>query len=181
LCLPARTTATVPGVAPLRAFWDYSGPVRSLILRAKDKPQGGEAAALFCAAASAWSSGFPVASHHLLIPAPSSRRRAATLPARWALHMGRTHGLRVADLLRRRLRRPPQSTLDGPARRTNLREAIAVCARGRALLRDPAGDHAMVWIVDDVATTGATLEECARALRVAGCTRVGALVLARVP
>ncbi len=180
-CLPARTAANVPGVAPLRALWDYSGPVRSLILRAKDRPQGREAAALFSAATAAWSAAFPGASPDLLIPAPSSRRRAATLPARWAAHMGRTRGLRVANLLRRRLRRPPQSTLDGPARRSNLRGAIEVRALRPALAEDLACGHAMVWIVDDVATTGATLEECARALRAAGCTRVGALVLARVP
>ena len=35
-------------------------------------------------------------------------------------------------------------------------------------------------LVDDVVTTGSTLSSAARALRAAGCARVGAVALARV-
>jgi predicted amidophosphoribosyltransferase len=38
-----------------------------------------------------------------------------------------------------------------------------------------------VTIVDDVATTGATLAACATALRAAGARQVGALAYARTP
>ncbi|HEX2922493.1 MAG TPA: hypothetical protein VHS28_00515 [Chloroflexota bacterium] len=34
-------------------------------------------------------------------------------------------------------------------------------------------------VVDDVCTTGATLEDCARALREAGCSSVWGIVVAR--
>ncbi|MDX1444503.1 MAG: ComF family protein, partial [Gammaproteobacteria bacterium] len=64
-----------------------------------------------------------------------------------------------------------QSGLDRKARRRNLRNAFV--ARG-----DFPGH---VAIIDDVTTTGATLEEVARVLLKAGAQRVDAWVLARTP
>jgi predicted amidophosphoribosyltransferase len=82
--------------------------------------------------------------------------------------------------LRRARERPPQSRLDGPARRANLHGAMTVrslASELHALLRAGAAE---LWLVDDVCTTGATLAECGRALRAAGLAPAGALVLARV-
>lgn len=67
----------------------------------------------------------------------------------------------------------PQSELDAGARRRNLRRAFEV--RAGAVLPD----H--VTLVDDVMTTGATLEAAAKRLRRAGVARVDAWVCARVP
>lgn len=67
----------------------------------------------------------------------------------------------------------PQSELDAGARQRNLRRAFEVRA-GAAL-----PDH--VTLVDDVMTTGATLEAAAKRLRRAGVARVDAWVCARVP
>jgi ComF family protein len=67
----------------------------------------------------------------------------------------------------------PQSELDAVARQRNLRRAFEV--RAGALLPD----H--VALIDDVMTTGATLEAAARCLRRAGAARVDAWVCARVP
>ncbi len=77
------------------------------------------------------------------------------------------------DLLLRTRPTSPQTGLDAPARRRNLRGAFAV-APDRAL-------PAHVALVDDVMTTGATLRECARVLRRAGVARVDAWALARAP
>ena len=77
------------------------------------------------------------------------------------------------DLLVRRRATPAQTGFDAVARRRNLRGAFAV-ADGRSLPRHVA-------LVDDVMTTGATLRECAHALRSAGVVRVDAWALARAP
>lgn len=66
-----------------------------------------------------------------------------------------------------------QTGLDARARRRNLRGAFAVVEHGGI------PDH--VAILDDVMTTGSTLNECARVLRRAGVRRVDAWALARAP
>lgn len=82
-------------------------------------------------------------------------------------------GPRVApDWLIRRRRTPSQGRLGPLARARNVRGAFAL-RRGRSV----AGKR--IVIVDDVMTTGATAEECARVLRRAGAVFVGVLTLAR--
>ncbi len=67
---------------------------------------------------------------------------------------------------------PPQTPLDVPARRANVRDAFAV--------RSPARVRGRVCLlVDDVLTTGATAAACAKALRDAGAEGVSLLALAR--
>lgn len=78
----------------------------------------------------------------------------------------------AADWLVRRRRTPSQGHLGPAGAERNVRGAFAVRA-GRSF----AGKR--VVIVDDVLTTGATVEECARVLRRAGAASVGVLTLAR--
>jgi ComF family protein len=78
----------------------------------------------------------------------------------------------AANWLMRRRRTPVQGHLGPAARERNVRGAFALRA-GRSV----AGKH--VVIVDDVMTTGATVEECARVLKRAGAASVGVLTLAR--
>jgi ComF family protein len=93
--------------------------------------------------------------------------------------------LLLADQLSRFLARPvsathlvrisatdPQTTLTRQARLRNLRKAFAV--RRPQDLREKR-----ILLVDDVFTTGTTLNECAKALREAGTGPVFALTLAR--
>ena len=78
----------------------------------------------------------------------------------------------AADWLVRCRRTPSQGRLNPAARTRNVRGAFAL-ARGR----DVRGKR--VVVIDDVLTTGATVEECARVLRRAGARSVGVLTLAR--
>jgi len=77
-----------------------------------------------------------------------------------------------AGWLRRRFYRRPQVGLGQAERLQNVRDAFEVAhpssVRGRA-----------VWLLDDVFTTGSTLDACARALKEAGASLVVALAVAR--
>ncbi|MBW1883803.1 MAG: ComF family protein [Deltaproteobacteria bacterium] len=68
---------------------------------------------------------------------------------------------------------PPQANLSSTARRTNLRGAFRATR--------PMHDCERIWLVDDVLTTGATLEAGAAALIEAGVAEVRALTLAATP
>jgi len=66
---------------------------------------------------------------------------------------------------------PSQTGLDRRARRRNVRGAFAPRRQVAPL----------VWLVDDVVTTGSTLAEAARALRRAGATHVVGVCAAYTP
>jgi len=75
-------------------------------------------------------------------------------------------GARVESLLRRIEDTPSQTAFGRQARRLNLKNAFAL-ASGAPL--NPGLRHVLV---DDVFTTGSTINQCARALRKAGCLRL---------
>lgn len=94
-----------------------------------------------------------------------------------ARQLGRGNCIPVrTDLLRRHRKTPSQAGLDQQQRRTNLRGAFT-CNATR--LRQSGAGH--IGLVDDVLTTGTTLNECARVLRSAGAACISVWVCARVP
>jgi ComF family protein len=112
-----------------------------------------------------------------LVPVPlhASRRRARGFNQ--ALDLARhlsEAGLPVRQALRRVRATPTQTGLPAAQRHRNMRDAFAAVWRQRA----PYGCVAV--LVDDVSTTGATLEACARVLREMGVREVRAVTAARV-
>ncbi|MBU3943165.1 MAG: ComF family protein [Proteobacteria bacterium] len=79
----------------------------------------------------------------------------------------------LVDAMIRTRDTPPQTTLDGDARRKNLRAAFAV--------RYPAAVQGRrIFLVDDVFTTGTTVSECSRVLLAAGAVEICVVTVARV-
>jgi ComF family protein len=115
-----------------------------------------------------------------VVPVPLHPWRAFTRGFNQADDLARELGLPVWRALRRVRHGPPQSALPAARRHANVRAAFALgrCA-ALAGARQPTGRHRSVVLIDDVMTTGATLDACARVLRAAGVRQVAALTLAR--
>jgi ComF family protein len=114
----------------------------------------------------------------LIVPVPlhaaRQRERGYNQSALLAMPLSRVSNLPVAEPALERVKvTTPQVTLNAVERKANVRaafEARSDLVRGRRVL-----------LVDDVCTTGATLESSSIALRQAGAASVWALTLARAP
>jgi len=114
--------------------------------------------------------------HVIALPVPLHRKRLSERGYNQALEIARSlraKGYQLEPGIGRRQRATlAQSGLPGNTRKHNMRGAFAVSRR-------LDGQH--VLLIDDVMTTGATLNELARMLKNAGAERVQACVIARTP
>lgn len=113
----------------------------------------------------------------IVAPVPLSRRRLRTRGYNQAWSIGKPLARRLgsladATLIERIRNTAPQAKLDLDTRRKNVGNAFTV-------LRDIRGKH--VAIVDDVMTSGATLDALAFTLKAAGARRVTNFVALRTP
>lgn len=79
------------------------------------------------------------------------------------------------DILMRARSTPTQGGRSASARRRNVQGAFVIRDKAKTRLQG-----ARIVLIDDVMTTGATLDSCARTLKRAGASHVSALTLARV-
>lgn len=160
-----------------RAFFLYEEPMKEVIHRFKY--QGKTA----CLPSFAWLA------HKMLpqlaelegadwiVPVPLHPRRLRERGFNQALLLARAFFPKdrriIPDLLIRSRPTEPQTSFNGAARRTNLKNAFAVVKPQRI-----TGEK--ILLIDDVFTTGTTVSECARVLKNAGASEVMVLTLARV-
>ncbi|MBI2918279.1 MAG: ComF family protein [Chloroflexi bacterium] len=114
-----------------------------------------------------------------LVPVPlhpkRERERGYNQAALLARELGKRTGLPVVSGCLQRLRdSPPQARASSAADRRQRVAGAFVCTNDS--LRG-----VQVLLIDDVSTTGATLDACARTLRAAGAASVWGLTLAREP
>lgn len=191
--LPAHAVDVRPlpaGLPPVSAAAAYAGPVREALVAFKDHGRWSLRAPLASALARAVAHVLldldPVAPARLppvvhLVPVPGSPGSAR---ARDGDHV-RELAVRAATLLTRQGLRATVTPVLHPVRRrrdqVGLGRAERAANLGGSIVagRAPRGHHVTV-VVDDLVTTGATLAECARALRAGGVDPVGAAVVAGV-
>ena len=181
--LPLASSATLCGTCQRRPPpWDtawapfvYGWPLDRLEARFKfggDLAHGRSLAKLWR------DTRLPLDRPELILPVPLHRLRLRERGYNQALELvrplARAMGVPLRhDVLLRNRASAPQTELDAGARRRNVHKAFAL--KPRTVL------PAHVVIVDDVMTTGATLAECARAVKRAGVARVDVWALARAP
>jgi ComF family protein len=172
-------TDSPPLVAAKRAAFRFEGPARRAILEAKFRGISSFLPPLARAAAEAVPPRWGI---EAVVPVPLHAARRRRRGFNQAEVIARTVASELgvpleAHRLRRPRRTPPQAGLDAASRALNLEGAFALDGRSSSPAR-------RLLLVDDVTTTGATLEAAARPLLEAGGVRSGttlvfALALAR--
>jgi len=113
----------------------------------------------------------------VMVPVPVSPGRLAERGYNQSLllakELGKITGMAVLEnILIKTRETAQQAKLNRAARENNLLDSFCLPFPQRV-------KRAHVLLIDDVATTGATLEACARTLKKAGALRVAALTFAR--
>ena len=167
-----------PAYDRARSALVYTGNARELIHRFKFRDETGLAPILAVWALDAGAALLKDADWIAPVPLHWMRlyRRRYNQSALLARRLTARDGAAFApDMLRRIRRTRPQTELGRRDRGRNVAGAFRLAPAWRDRVRG-----ARIVIVDDVLTTGATLEACARVLKRSGAARVDVLSVARV-
>lgn len=155
-----------------RAIGAYDGPLRAIIHALKYDGRRSLARPLGQMMRHRGAEMLTGAACAVPVPLHASRRRHRGFNQ--AADLARHIGIPVVPALRRVRATDTQTGLPAAQRHRNVRGAFAATRAAGVLI------GATVVLIDDVSTTGATLEGCARALKEAGIAEVRALTAARV-
>jgi len=152
-----------------RSVGSYEGTLRSIVHALKYEGRRSLAGPLAALMRQHGSEVLGDAAFAIPVPLHPSRRRE-----RGFNQAADLAGLRVVPALRRVRATTTQTGLPAAQRHRNVRDAFSATSATREVRGQ------VVVLVDDVCTTGATLEACARELKHAGVAEVRALTAARV-
>ena len=169
-CRRCRRTRRV--VDRARAIGPYDGALRAILQSLKYEGRRSLACRLAVLMRERGAEVLSGADCVVPVPLHPSRRRHRGFNQ--AADLAKRLGLPVVHALHRARATATQTSLPAAQRHRNVRDAFAITPAGRALR------GAIVVVIDDVSTTGATLEACARALKDSGAAEVRALTAARV-
>ena len=178
----ARLCPTCLATPPLwergRSAFHYDGSGKALVLKFKHGDRTDLTGAL-----AGWlkrAGDEILAEADLIVPVPLHRKRLFfrlyNQSALLAMDLSKKTGVAVALSALERIRATPsQGQLGRTARARNVRGAFRLSRKGGSMI-----ENKRIVLVDDVLTSGATLEACSRALLVGGAGAVDVLTLARV-
>lgn len=155
----------------LVAFWEYSGIVKELIHRIKFNGEYDIIKELIN------KKDFEVAENAVITYVPmhikKQRKRGFNQAEIIARELGRKTGKPVVKLLEKIKETKDQATLDKAARLENVKNTFRFCGSpGLPQISE-------VLLVDDVYTSGATMQECSKVLRKAGFKNIWGFTLAK--
>ncbi len=159
-----------------RAAGSYEGPLREAIHRWKYEGKGGLTSFFGKVLGETFHRYWDPSTVDLLLPVPLHVKRLRQRGFNQALLLAKELSRRTRipydkGLLRKRIATPPQMGLTGKEREKMIRGSFTI-------QREKSVEGKRILLIDDVYTTGATVNECSKVLLKGGAERVDVITVA---